>query len=404
MVLARRSFSAVLLLGFCLTGCPTRFVGDDDGGTGGSSSGGASGSTGGSVRGGTGGSETSAGGHAGAASGGSAGGPLTGASGGSGGSGGSAGYSGGTGGGLAGSNGEGGSATGGSNGGGTGGANGTGGAPTGGNGGQRAGNGGAVGNGGQIGSGGTSGAGGKAGAGGKGGGAGDLATGGSPGTGGMQCPGGQTNCSGTCVDLTSDDHHCGACGGQNTDCTLQGMTVQHCRASKCRLADGYSCSSDSDCLSAACNEFYADYDQDGYPDKLNTAWFCTFPGNSAQENGPTVTYIAARSDAKWDCCDQLAQVHPGATQFFAWGTSSTSTAECMNSAGDTNCDGTVQVDPSAIITTSCTVETDGTTCDVGKQTPTSVDCGKQLCGCGAPAPNASCVLYCAPGGPGVGCL
>ena len=413
------SLSAICLLCLYLSGCPTRVVYQDDGGS--SSTGGAFGAAGGAGHSGTGGVDTSAGGHAGTAAGGSTGGEAS--SGGSGGqqaeTGGSPGGNGaggsltsGSGGGLqtgaggvsTGGNGAGGSSMGGS--GGTGastGGSGTAGTWTGGVGGHVGGTGGTGGIAGRSGSGGISGSGGTPGSGGKGGAAGAVATGGASGAAGTQCPSGQTNCGGTCADLTSDDHHCGACSGGNTDCTQSGQTVEHCRASECRLADGYSCTSDGDCLSAQCNEFYADSDQDGYPDKYKAAWFCTFPGNNGQENGPSANYIPSRSDAKWDCCDQLAAVHPGATQYFAWNASTSSDPECMAAAGDTNCDGTVQVDPSAIITTSCDIQGDGS-CDVVTQAPTSADCGKPLCGCGAPAPNSSCVLYCPGTGSTVGCL
>jgi hypothetical protein len=219
---------------------------------------------------------------------------------------------------------------------------------------------------------------------------------------GLCCTGGKTNCGGTCVDLSSDDKHCGGCNGSTADCTMAGQALHHCRAGTCRLADGYSCTGDSDCYSGKCDVFYGDSDKDGYPNMRDTARFCTFPANSSQENGPAANYIAARSDGKWDCCDHLASVHPGATQFVSWGSSSSLDPQCVGSAGDTNCDGTIEVDPAAVITTGCNVQGDGS-CDVVKQTPTSADCGKGLCGCGAPAPNSECVLYCAPSGPALGC-
>jgi hypothetical protein len=206
-------------------------------------------------------------------------------------------------------------------------------------------------------------------------------SGGSP-----SCPVGQTNCGGTCTDLTSDDMHCGACSGVNTDCTHTGTTVEHCRASVCRLEDGSSCTSDADCLSGECKQFYADSDNDGYPDRYNTARFCAFPATG---------YIPSRADVKWDCCDFLPGVHPGATQFVAWNASSTADPECMAAAGDTNCDGTVEVDPTAQITTAC--------CDQVTRTPTAADCGVALCGCGGPGPNLMCELYCPPLGAAVGC-
>jgi hypothetical protein len=324
--------------------------------------------------------------------------------------------------GAGGSNGSGGSATGGA--GGSGGSatsgsggsiiSGAGGTHTGGVAGQTGGagghgNAGGAGTGGTSNSGGRSGSSGGSGSGGTQGSGGVAGNGGTSGAGGMQCgsPGypccsaGQTNCNGICTDLTSDDKHCGACTGTNTDCTMSGTLVKQCRASLCRLADGYTCTADSDCFSGKCDVFYADGDKDGYPDLRTTARFCTFPGNFGQENGPPTTYIPARSDSKWDCCDQATAVHPGATQFFDWAGVPTNDVQCSASWGDTNCDQTLEVDPAAIITTGCTVSGDGS-CSHMTRTPAPSDCGQDVCGCGAPSPNSSCVLYCAPGAT-VGC-
>lgn len=440
MVAKKSTFSVLLLLGFCVAGCPTRTV-YDDGGDEGSSGG--SGGQGGRV--GSGGA-TNSGGHLG-----TGGASLTGAGGGGGAvvsgaggfsaTGGSVAIGGmiGTGaGGTAGSGttgGRGGGATGGMStggdtgtGGARGGTTGTGGTGMAGRGGSGGGTGGAfAGHGGTVGTGGNVGTGGSMGTGGAGvvtcgagltncsgtcvnlqtdvnhcGSCTAQACGGTCQS-GLCCTGGKTNCGGTCVDLSSDDKHCGGCTGSTTDCTMMGRALYHCRAGMCRLADGNACAGDSDCYSGKCDTFYGDSDKDGYPNMRDAARFCTFPANSSSENDPsTPNYISPRADAKWDCCDEIASVHPGATQFVAWGSFSTFDPQCMGSAGDTNCDGTVEVDPTAVITSSCNLQGDGT-CDVVKQTPTSADCGTPLCGCGAPAANAECQLYCPPSGAAVGC-
>lgn len=220
-------------------------------------------------------------------------------------------------------------------------------------------------------------------------------------SGGLCCAPGLTNCSGSCVDLTSDDKHCGACTGETVDCTMSGQAVKHCRSGACRLVDGSPCSSDSDCMSAKCDLYYADYDQDGYPDHYSTQRFCSIPGTLS--NGPyATTFMAARTDGKWDCCDLYAAAHPDATAFASWQISVVLDQECMGAFGDTNCNGQVEVDPSAVITTGCN-SPDGVTCNHMTRTPTAADCGMAECGCGAPSVGGFCSLYCAPGGAAVSC-
>ena len=219
---------------------------------------------------------------------------------------------------------------------------------------------------------------------------------------GVCCPAGKTNCGGTCVDLTSDDQHCGACSGGDSDCTKSGQAVRHCRTGACRLADGYLCTSDAECSSNKCDLFYADADHDGYPDRLTTGRFCTFGGTVAQSGGGFIQYISARTDVKWDCCDQHSGAYPGATAFSNWNLGVVLSAACNNALGDTNCDGRIEVDPNAIVTTACDTP-DGVTCNVTNHPATSAECGVSLCGCGAPSAGGFCSLYCGFGDPGVGC-
>jgi hypothetical protein len=155
-------------------------------------------------------------------------------------------------------------------------------------------------------------------------------------------------------------------------------------------------------LSGKCDVFYADYDLDGYPSRSHSARFCTVAGVS--QSGPyTTRYVPPRVDGKWDCCDYLFAAHPGATEFATWRLLIAADTECENSRGDANCDGTVEVDPTAIITTGCQVMANSQ-CEQLTRVPTATDCGSSsLCGCGAPGSGGECSIYCSPGDPGVVC-
>ncbi len=406
----RASLSVLLLFGLCLAGCPTRTVYDDGGDEG--SSGGSGAQAGRSGSGGA----TNSGAHPGTAGGsapatGGDGNPIASGAGGLTGTGGSSSTGGGAVLGTGGAAGSGSGATGGH--GGTG-AVGTGGSSTGG----VTGTGGA--RGGASGMGGT----GIAGKGGSGGGAGGAVAGhggnaGTAGTGvvtcgggrmncsgtcvdlqtdvnhcgscnaqpcagmcqsGLCCTGGKTNCGGTCVDLSSDDKHCGACTGATIDCTQMAFVTAHCRSGVCRLADGAICKSDSDCLSGKCDVFYGDDDRDGYPTRAQSQRFCAFP--AAQNPGDTTHWAPPRPDNKWDCCDSVSAVNPGATMPYPWGAATFSDPQCMVNPGDTNCDGTIEVNPADAgggAVTGC--QLNGTTCEPVIQPFTPTDCGKSFSGC-----------------------
>jgi hypothetical protein len=193
------------------------------------------------------------------------------------------------------------------------------------------------------------------------------------------CPAGKTNCGGTCVDLTSDDKHCGACSGSGTDCTAfagSERSERHCRASQCRLADGYLCKADSDCFSGKCDTFYSDSDKDGYPDQNDSERFCTFG-----QNDSVVRYIPSRVDGKWDCCDKLAAVHPGATQYYGFGPDAVDPSGCGAHTGDTNCDGRAEVDPSWSREVVIGCYQNGATCETVYQSLSPGDCGARFSGC-----------------------
>jgi hypothetical protein len=76
------------------------------------------------------------------------------------------------------------------------------------------------------------------------------------------------------------------------------------------LADGQPCASKSDCASGVCSIFYYDGDLDGYPVSTTSIGYCTITSS------PTSGYMSARSDGKWDCCDNDSAVNPAVTDYF----------------------------------------------------------------------------------------
>lgn len=215
---------------------------------------------------------------------------------------------------------------------------------------------------------------------------------------GVCCGVGLTNCSGVCVDLTSDDKHCGACSGGNTDCTLSGRAIAHCRNSLCRFVDGFSCTSDGECFNGLCNPLYSDTDGDGYPSR-SLARMVRFCGSSSVDQH----YISARPDGKWDCCDESGVAHPGATDFIPWGPNSIFfDLECQNARGDTNCDGTIEVDPLFAGASQLICQLNGSVCESTTRPVGPEDCGSSFsapCSCDA----TTCQRACGPGFTPVGC-
>jgi hypothetical protein len=212
---------------------------------------------------------------------------------------------------------------------------------------------------------------------------------------GVCCPAGRTNCGGTCMDLSSDDTHCGACSGQTAVCAPGSA---HCREGQCRKLDGSICNSDSECLSARCNIFYADRDRDGYPSQsaANTQRFCTLP--------TTNDYIPPRSDLKWDCCDISRVINPGVTEFLvsAW-EPTLSDPECAAHQGDTNCNGLVQYDSRPAI--ACSGSGSACTPEFGSYAPADCGHGVGACFCLPPPEDntGACTVQCQNVG-FVGCL
>jgi hypothetical protein len=138
----------------------------------------------------------------------------------------------------------------------------------------------------------------------------------------LNCPSTQTNCNGSCVDLTANPNHCGDC---NTKCPVMGPnSVPGCTASKCAMAcnAGFD---DCDPSTAGCEPkiaYYVDADRDGYGTGAATGAACTPPEGNATKLG--------------DCLDSDARVHPGQTTFY--GAGYTSAAGMLSY--DYNCNGT----------------------------------------------------------------
>ena len=53
-----------------------------------------------------------------------------------------------------------------------------------------------------------------------------------------------------------------------------------------------------------------DGDGDGYPVSGNSVGYCNV------SSSPSSSYISARSDGTWDCCDTDSTVNPGVTGYF----------------------------------------------------------------------------------------
>jgi hypothetical protein len=118
------------------------------------------------------------------------------------------------------------------------------------------------------------------------------------------CATGETVCGNTCVNLKTDNNHCGSCSA--TPCGAG----RQCSGGACLLADGQPCAASSDCASHVCNMFYYDGDLDGYPISTNSIGYCTITSS------PNSGYLPARSDGRWDCCDGDSTVNPGVTDYF----------------------------------------------------------------------------------------
>jgi len=155
------------------------------------------------------------------------------------------------------------------------------------------------------------------------------------------CQAGQVACPNVCVSLKTDNGHCGTCS------TACGATEQ-CSGGVCLLADGQSCSQDSECASAVCSRFYADADRDGYPVSSTSLAWCHI--STAKASG----YIPARGDGRWDCHDGDGNVYPGQLTYYL--------SEAGGYGWDYDCSGTVERRPEEHVGDTCVLDSSGTAC------------------------------------------
>ncbi len=185
------------------------------------------------------------------------------------------------------------------------------------------------------------------------------------------CLAGQTACPGQCVNLQTNNAHCGTCS------TACGATEQ-CKGGACLLADGQSCTNSSDCAAGTCSWFYPDADSDGYPVSTSSMGWCNVSTARA------LHYIPARADGKWDCYDNADTVHPDQTDYFV--------SECPGYGWDYNCSGTIEKRSEADVGDTCVVDaSSGTGCSIvsASGVPTA-SCGVQYTlptMCSGPAPG-----------------
>ncbi len=190
------------------------------------------------------------------------------------------------------------------------------------------------------------------------------------------CPGTTTNCSGSCVDLTSDADHCSAC---DRTCPGAANADPSCKASTCTIA----CHANyADCDSNPANGceplvvFYKDGDGDGYGVTESTMTGCTAPVGYAKQGG--------------DCADNEPDVFPGQPKYFGTG--------YTNANGDTSydydCSGTETEAPGFVHFNGC--DSSCTLSGYSKTAPrngVNIDlfCGStQGFGCSSGATSGSC--------------
>ena len=166
------------------------------------------------------------------------------------------------------------------------------------------------------------------------------------------------DCSGSCVDLTTNAKHCSACDAA-CPTTPGGQPV--CEASQCKIRclTGFA---DCDGDPSTCEPlkpYYKDIDLDGF--------------GAGPEVGSACTAPAGHSLLNTDCLDSNKAVHPDQTTFFTVGYVNASGATSY----DYDCSGTEQNEPAKGIAGTCTPS-----CQTGYQpnainrgTGTNVYCG-----------------------------
>jgi len=137
-----------------------------------------------------------------------------------------------------------------------------------------------------------------------------------------ECPEGLDDCSGTCVDLQTDNDHCGECGnGCDMDavCTL-GVCLPTCGDTICDGGeDCENCPSDCPtaadevCCSGVLHSGDCCDDQDCNAPSTCVGWSC-LPPSTCENDADGDHYGAGASCAGPDCDDEDPAVHPGAAE------------------------------------------------------------------------------------------
>ncbi len=97
---------------------------------------------------------------------------------------------------------------------------------------------------------------------------------------------------------------CGASGGWVANNCRSGSVCRNATAD-CKLLDGQTCVTSTDCASSPCNVFNLDADNDGYRANGTAVKFC-----GSTKSG----YVLATASKGDDCNDANVDIHPGATE------------------------------------------------------------------------------------------
>jgi len=155
------------------------------------------------------------------------------------------------------------------------------------------------------------------------------------------CPIGETMCSDTCVDTSTDVNHCGAC---NSVCALGNICVNGQCQSTCipstEVCDGIDNDCDSLVDEGVLINFYQDADGDTFGNDAALTQACFSPG-------------AGFVTDNTDCDDSNAQVNPAATEILGDGLDN----DCDGTADPVDIFGTWAITPTLVARCTATINT-----------------------------------------------